>query len=214
MPSPGDDERETEARPYKPAAQRDPEDVPCLEILAGTKRGRTVPLPVGHCEIGRAGSCLLSLSDDGVSRHHARIELAPDGALTLRDRGSTNGTFVNGTRIESIVLREGDRVQIGPDVTLRIGYRSREELARPSGAIAETTSPTPSEADVPLSARELEVARLAAEDLTNAEIGQRLHISPKTVKTHLRNIYERLDVHSRLGLSRWLLQRGLLDHSA
>jgi LuxR family maltose regulon positive regulatory protein len=49
----------------------------------------------------------------------------------------------------------------------------------------------------PLSNRELEVLRLLAEGLTNVEIGQRLYISLPTVKSHTRNIYGKLGVHSR-----------------
>lgn len=197
-----DDEAPTRARPYRPAEGRDPADEPCLEILGGRAKGRTVRLRAGRGEIGRAPSCLLRLDDEGVSRHHATVELGADGTVVIVDRGSTNGVYVNGERVHRIALREGDRVQIGPDVTLRLGYRSRAELA------ADETPPSRT-ADVPLSARELEIARLAVADLTNAEIGQKLDISPKTVKTHLRNIYERLGLHSRVALIRWLSRRGL-----
>ena len=48
-----------------------------------------------------------------------------------------------------------------------------------------------------LSPREHEVLDLVAQGFQNVEIGQRLFISPKTVKTHLQNIYEKLDVGSR-----------------
>jgi LuxR family maltose regulon positive regulatory protein len=49
----------------------------------------------------------------------------------------------------------------------------------------------------PLSEREIEVLTLIAEGLTNREIGQRLYISPGTVKSHTASIYGKLDVHSR-----------------
>jgi LuxR family maltose regulon positive regulatory protein len=49
----------------------------------------------------------------------------------------------------------------------------------------------------PLSERELEVLQLIAEGLTNREIGQRLFITPGTVKVHTSNIYGKLGVHSR-----------------
>jgi LuxR family maltose regulon positive regulatory protein len=49
----------------------------------------------------------------------------------------------------------------------------------------------------PLSERELEVLQLIAEGLTNPEIAARLFLSLNTVKAHTRNIYGKLDVHSR-----------------
>jgi ATP/maltotriose-dependent transcriptional regulator MalT len=51
--------------------------------------------------------------------------------------------------------------------------------------------------DVSLSRRECEVLELVSEGFTNVEIGKRLFISPKTVKTHLQHVYEKLDVNSR-----------------
>jgi DNA-binding CsgD family transcriptional regulator len=62
-----------------------------------------------------------------------------------------------------------------------------------------------------LSARELEVVRLVAEDLTSAEIAERLVISPRTVTTHLDRIYNRLGIRSRSALVRYALEAGLLD---
>ncbi len=50
----------------------------------------------------------------------------------------------------------------------------------------------------PLSERELEVLRLIAEGLTNREIAARLALALSTVKVHTRNIYGKLDVHSRV----------------
>ncbi|MDQ1517361.1 MAG: hypothetical protein QOE80_3191, partial [Actinomycetota bacterium] len=61
-----------------------------------------------------------------------------------------------------------------------------------------------------LSGRELEVARLAAQGLTNAEIAARLVISPRTASTHLERIYRRLDVSSRAALTKRMLEAGLL----
>ncbi len=66
--------------------------------------------------IGRDPECELTLqgeASDLVSRHHARIDLRPDGAL-LTDTGSSNGTLLNGERLQApISLCVGDRVQMG-----------------------------------------------------------------------------------------------------
>lgn len=61
-----------------------------------------------------------------------------------------------------------------------------------------------------LSKRELEVARLAAQGLTTAEIGDSLVISRHTAATHLQHIYQRLQVRSRVALARTLGDAGLL----
>ncbi len=61
-----------------------------------------------------------------------------------------------------------------------------------------------------LSSRELEVGRLVASGLSNAEVAVRLFISPRTVTTHLDRIYARLGLSSRVALTRYLADSGLL----
>jgi DNA-binding CsgD family transcriptional regulator len=53
-----------------------------------------------------------------------------------------------------------------------------------------------------LTTAELAVADLAAEGRTNREIAEKLFISPHTVNTHLRHVFEKLGLRSRLALSR------------
>lgn len=63
--------------------------------------------------IGRVG-CDIILDNPQVSRFHAQIDRAPSGTVVLRDMGSTNGTFVNGQRVTTlVVLKPGDVIQIG-----------------------------------------------------------------------------------------------------
>jgi len=61
--------------------------------------------------IGRSRSCDLRLPSGDASRRHAEICHTTDGYV-LRDLGSTNGTFVNGERVQERVLEPGDRIQI------------------------------------------------------------------------------------------------------
>lgn len=60
---------------------------------------------------------------------------------------------------------------------------------------------------VTLSERELEVLELVAAGHTNAQIAKRLHVSVNTVKFHLQNIYQALNVSNRTEASRWFLER-------
>lgn len=62
-----------------------------------------------------------------------------------------------------------------------------------------------------LTEREREVICLIAEGLTNREIGERLHISVKTVETHRTHIMEKLDLHDRAHLVRYAIRKGLIE---
>lgn len=61
-----------------------------------------------------------------------------------------------------------------------------------------------------LTARELEIVRMAAKGLRNKEISDKLSISEGTVKTHLHNIYEKLEVDGRMALLRYAQENGLV----
>jgi pSer/pThr/pTyr-binding forkhead associated (FHA) protein len=62
--------------------------------------------------IGRHPDSSVFLDDVTVSRRHAEIRLS-GSEHELRDAGSLNGTYVNGKRVDTVVLAEGDQVQIG-----------------------------------------------------------------------------------------------------
>ena len=57
------------------------------------------------------------IDDDDVSREHALIERRPSG-FRLSDRHSTNGTWVNGVRIDEIDLHDGDEIWLGSTVAV------------------------------------------------------------------------------------------------
>lgn len=91
--------------PERPAAE--------LSFLSGPLTGRTVPLK-SRVRIGREaiGNDLV-LDDASVSRHHALISSAGDG-FQIEDLGSSNGTFLNGMRLDRpLKLSAGDQLKVG-----------------------------------------------------------------------------------------------------
>ena len=89
----------------------------------------------GTVALGRSSSCELRLHDVDTSRRHAEI-LCDASACRIRDLASTNGTFVNGERIERHDLEPGDRIQVGAN-TLTF---CRVESAMPSSGEAFSAS--------------------------------------------------------------------------
>jgi pSer/pThr/pTyr-binding forkhead associated (FHA) protein len=70
-------------------------------------------LPGGIRTVGRATGADFIVEAALVSRVHCRLTALEDGGLEVRDLESTNGTFVNGQRIDSARLSHGDRLQVG-----------------------------------------------------------------------------------------------------
>jgi diguanylate cyclase (GGDEF)-like protein len=83
-----------------------------LVVIAGTRLGYRTLLSENPLDIGRGSACGLVLDVDSVSRQHARIEWTGTCHRVV-DLGSTNGTYVNETRVSDHVLADGDRLQIG-----------------------------------------------------------------------------------------------------
>ena len=62
--------------------------------------------------VGRHGHAALTIPSGTVSGVHAELRLE-DGDLIVKDLGSTNGTFVNGRKVDRLVLNDGDKLTIG-----------------------------------------------------------------------------------------------------
>jgi pSer/pThr/pTyr-binding forkhead associated (FHA) protein len=89
-----------------PAAQ------PSLVIVKGPDAGERFVLDRSPVAIGRDPEAVIFLNDVTVSREHAVVTV--DGTdVSIADRGSLNGTYVNGVIIEEATLSDGDHVQIG-----------------------------------------------------------------------------------------------------
>ncbi|KRF23320.1 DUF3662 and FHA domain-containing protein [Phycicoccus sp. Soil803] len=111
--------------PVAPPAQPrrvNPADRPWLDV-----DGERYPLMGAMTVLGRDDSADIILDDPGISRRHSEIRVTNDGphlVASIRDMGSTNGTFVNSERITSQRLSDGDRITVGrTSVIYRAGRR-------------------------------------------------------------------------------------------
>src|SRR5882757_3237414 len=106
-----------------------------LKIL---RPGKAADAPAGSVKIGRATDNDIVIPDVLASRHHATLIPSPSGT-EIRDNRSINGTFVNGARVDSAMLRDGDVVTIG-NVDLvfaggTLARRSETEAATRTGGL-------------------------------------------------------------------------------
>ena len=83
-----------------------------LVIVSGPNRGSSFALIEGENSIGRQMDNHIVLSSGKVSKRHCTLLVTPSEVF-LRDEGSTNGTFVNGTLVRKMPLKPGDKVGIG-----------------------------------------------------------------------------------------------------
>lgn len=100
-----------------------------LTVLTGINAGQVYALDGEEHFIGRGTDADIWVEDGGVSRRHARITCRPDGRYFIEDLGSTNGTFIGPERVEISEIRLGDRIQVGPHVTLRFQLTDDAEEA-------------------------------------------------------------------------------------
>ena len=75
--------------------------------------------------LGRSTDCQLQVDDDGISRRHARVGIDQNGQFRVVDLGSTNGTYVNGVRVDAVVLKDGDKIQIGSNTVLKFSLQDQ-----------------------------------------------------------------------------------------
>ena len=91
-----------------------------LIVLKGEEIGRDFRLRRISMVIGRSTTADICLPGHGTSREHARVDyhVAKDGSatFTLTDLESTNKTFVNSDPVDSVQLRDGDKIRIGDSV--------------------------------------------------------------------------------------------------
>ncbi|NBE82572.1 FHA domain-containing protein [Micromonospora rubida] len=178
---------------------------------------RLVPLTADALTIGRAKTNELPIDSRLVSRLHALVERYPSG-WSIRDLGSTNGTTVNGSPVrQAQILRDGDRVEIGP---ARLLFHAPSE--HPG---TRTLHVEPPPAPPALTPREQEVLTVLCRPYVSGgqpfpeppsvrTIATALHVTESAVKKHLSRLYDKFDLTSnedrrRSRLASEAVRRGL-----
>jgi LuxR family maltose regulon positive regulatory protein len=160
---------------------------------------------------------LVCQAKDDVPRAMAALQRA----LTLAESGGFFQVFVDEGPSMGLLLHEAASRGMAPDYARRLLVAF--PVTQPASAVSsvpyvgpppsDDPRPPPSPLVEPLSQREIEVLELIAEGLTNPEIAARLYLALNTVKAHTRNIYGKLDVHSRTQAIARSRQLGLLPPS-
>ncbi|QDT11659.1 ATP-binding protein [Planctomycetes bacterium K23_9] len=92
-----------------------------LYVVRGRDQGKHFQITASIARIGRDASSHVQLFDTEASRSHAEIRIAPDETCEMVDLGSSNGTRVNGQRINRHNLVSGDRIEIGQTLLIYTG---------------------------------------------------------------------------------------------
>ena len=119
-----------------------------LRFVAGKDQGREFPLPPDlNIVIGRVNDADLLLLDEKISRKHAKIS-THGGRVMIEDLASRNGTFVNGVRIRSVELQEGDQIVVGSS-TIQLASIADVKLRSPQPSVVPgVVTPTDASATV------------------------------------------------------------------
>ncbi|HEU5104797.1 MAG TPA: FHA domain-containing protein [Solirubrobacterales bacterium] len=186
--------------------------------------GEQVILPIeanAELWVGRAGSADVRLEwDEEVSALHAQIEVVRDECTLVDDGLSRNGSFVNEERVHGRRhLRDGDSLRFGRTVLV---YRRPGEDAPEATAIAgevpaaATVSPAQRKVLLAL-CRPYKEGDSFATPATNQQIGEELHLSVDAVKTHMRALFEKLEIgdvpqnQKRVALAERALRAGIVS---
>jgi LuxR family maltose regulon positive regulatory protein len=177
--------------------------VPALALLAQVRRDAEAAGIILHAVEARA---LQAVAYRAQGKFDAALE-ALGGALQLAEsHGYVRVLLDEGPPMRAL-LREAAKRGIAPEFVAQLlvafdeagddGPRSMDDAQSIRAPEPTTLGPTVLAPIEPLTEREIEVLRLIAAGLTNREVAEALYLSTNTVKSHLKHIYGKLDVHSR-----------------
>lgn len=108
-----------------------------LRVLTGPQAGKIYDLKNGRNSVGRGAQCSIQITSTGVSKEHAEITVFPDKIL-VTDLRSSNGTYLNGVKIQNGVYRLGDKLGFH-DVLVDV-IPAQEKRAAPPPAVAKPSA--------------------------------------------------------------------------
>jgi pSer/pThr/pTyr-binding forkhead associated (FHA) protein len=112
-----------------------------LVVDRGGHKGKVFPIRISPLRIGRDDDCQLRTSNLYVSHRHCEL-LSEGDKIILRDCNSTNGTFINGEKVEQQAeLHEGDRLNIGPMIFVVRQTSDDEDRDQPAPTSPMTATP-------------------------------------------------------------------------
>ncbi|MCC6227781.1 MAG: FHA domain-containing protein [Phycisphaerales bacterium] len=125
-----------------------------LILVTADKPPREVPLKKSTLIVGRQDTCHIRIPSDSVSRQHCELRVEDNG-VTVRDLGSSNGTFVNKRRVNQTELAAGDVLSIGSfTFVVKIGDAPPSvDPARVLAASSPVSAATKSSPDHPASTK-------------------------------------------------------------
>lgn len=175
-----------------------------------------LPLESGRLSIGREETNDVAIpADERASRLHALVECLPAG-WSVRDLGSTNGTFVNGERIVGDrALRAGDEIRVGETRLVFRGDRGADD--RRTMRYEKPPELTARERDVlKVLCRRPQAGDMFHEPASTRQIAAELHVSEAAVKAHLLKLYDKFGIYGegerrRAQLANEAVRRGAIN---
>ena len=149
------------------------------------------------------GVALTTIGGLILQRDPARALRLAGAAIGLRER--IGGAYPPGTVDELNAIRRAGTEALGEATAAREWEAGRRVDAAEALRIVDGRRPRP--AGSPLTTRQLEVGRLVADGLTNAQVAARLHLSERTIENHIFNALRALGIHNRVQLAAWVTER-------
>lgn len=128
-----------------------PSENPKIIVLSEQLRGKSYELTGEKYTVGRSEDCDICIADPTISGHHCSFVRDENGGYKLVDEGSTNGSRVNGVKVDSQKLVNSDIVQVGA-IEMLFDSKEKSDTAAAStktGINLENTAGTTTVMDVP-----------------------------------------------------------------